>query len=68
MQRHDVRTDEDMFKAVGDKGVSIRVGADRSAANFRLDQQEDVTTFHQEILNLLNPNKPDARSTHARPH
>ncbi|WP_413293176.1 bifunctional alpha,alpha-trehalose-phosphate synthase (UDP-forming)/trehalose-phosphatase [Bdellovibrio sp. HCB185ZH] len=64
----DDRTDEDMFKVVGDRGVSIKVGTARSAANFRLDMQDDVIPFLQEALNLLNQHNTDARSPHASSH
>lgn len=43
----DDKTDEDMFKALADRAVTIKIGADHTAAQYSLSNQ-------QEVLRLLN--------------
>jgi trehalose 6-phosphate synthase/phosphatase len=38
----DDKTDEDMFKIIGDNGYSIKIGMGHTAANFQLADQRDV--------------------------
>lgn len=46
----DDRTDEDMFKALPSKAISIKVGSNVSAAKYYLEQQEDVRKFIKDIV------------------
>ncbi|WP_028296440.1 bifunctional alpha,alpha-trehalose-phosphate synthase (UDP-forming)/trehalose-phosphatase [Olivibacter sitiensis] len=46
----DDRTDEDMFKVLPSKAVSIKVGSNVSAAKFYLEQQGDVRKFLKEVV------------------
>ncbi len=46
----DDRTDEDMFRIIQDKGISIKVGPGMTAAQYRLPYQEDVLKFLTEVL------------------
>lgn len=43
-------TDEDMFKVVGKRGLSIKVGDGKTAAQYRLAKQSDVSVFLGELL------------------
>lgn len=54
----DDRTDEDMFAALGTRGLSVKVGQAPTQARLRLATQADVTTFLGEL----------ARLAAARPH
>lgn len=49
----DDRTDEDMFRVLGDRGVSIKVGGEKTQARYRLTQQENVIEFISELDLLL---------------
>ncbi len=51
----DDRTDEDMFRAVGAKGLTIRVGRPRrSRARYRLAGPDDVRCFLKKSLAAMN--------------
>lgn len=43
----DDKTDEDMFRALADKAITIKVGPGHTLAKFNLPGQEDVTRFLQ---------------------
>ena len=48
-------TDEDAFRALGDRGVTIYVGEpDETAANFTLDDTGEVATFLKELTRVLD--------------
>ncbi|MBC7371816.1 MAG: bifunctional alpha,alpha-trehalose-phosphate synthase (UDP-forming)/trehalose-phosphatase [Bdellovibrionaceae bacterium] len=49
----DDRTDEDMFRSLGDHGVSIKVGPEDTGANFRLQSQTEVFGFFSELNEFL---------------
>lgn len=58
----DDRTDEDMFKTLGDKGFSIKVGAGISDAQYRLFSQKEVVIFLEELLKYMeNKNNQGTR-------
>lgn len=59
----DDRTDEDMFKILENKGISVKVGPGATAAHYRLAKQEDVLSFLNEIL----IRKENAEKFHKRP-
>lgn len=46
----DDRTDEDMFRALGQRGISIKVGEGSTTAGFRVGRQEDVLPLLNQIL------------------
>ncbi len=51
----DDRTDEDMFKALGTKSVTIKIGPGPTDASYTLPMQENVTGFLKNIfLNTTN--------------
>lgn len=60
----DDRTDEDMFKVIDDKGIGIKVGTEMTAADFRIESQNDVSAFLYELLRLINEEDITARSAH----
>jgi trehalose 6-phosphate synthase/phosphatase len=49
----DDRTDEDMFRSLGGRGVSIKIGRDDTAAQYRLHSQEEVMGFFEELLRFF---------------
>ncbi|KHD89035.1 MAG: hypothetical protein OM95_06185 [Bdellovibrio sp. ArHS] len=46
----DDRTDEDMFRALGEKGFPIKVGAGVTEARYRLRNQKEVIDFLHELV------------------
>ncbi|KYG69223.1 hypothetical protein AZI87_08425 [Bdellovibrio bacteriovorus] len=46
----DDRTDEDMFRALGEKGFSIKVGPGITEAHYRLKNQKEVLSFLHELV------------------
>jgi len=48
----DDRTDEDIFRILGDRGITIKVGNENTVAQYRLNSQEDVLPFLQEISKI----------------
>jgi trehalose 6-phosphate phosphatase len=50
----DDRTDEEVFKAIGDDGCSIRVGGGPTAARYRLAGPPDVLEFLQALTAALS--------------
>ncbi|WP_373998749.1 bifunctional alpha,alpha-trehalose-phosphate synthase (UDP-forming)/trehalose-phosphatase [Bdellovibrio bacteriovorus] len=46
----DDRTDEDMFRALGDTGFSIKVGPGITEAHYRLRNQKEVIAFLHELV------------------
>lgn len=58
----DDRTDEDMFRALGRSGVTIRVGrSSNSSACYYLGRQRDVLRFLNEIRYTLEQNRTSPR-------
>jgi trehalose 6-phosphate synthase/phosphatase len=55
----DDRTDEDMFKVLGDRGVAIKIGSGATAAQYRLQRQEDVVVFFTELIQFMRENYPE---------
>lgn len=52
----DDTTDEDGFRALSDRGIGIRVGAEEpTQAAYRLKDPEDVQAFFQALLPALDP-------------
>ena len=49
----DDTTDEDMFRAISPFGISIRVGAEETNAQYFLEKQSDVKTFLETLNNNL---------------
>lgn len=47
-------TDEDMFKVVGKRGISVKVGEGKTSAQYRLAKQGDVSVFLGELLMALD--------------
>jgi trehalose 6-phosphate synthase/phosphatase len=60
----DDRTDEDMFKILGEKGISIKVGPEHTAANYRILEQKNVPAFLSEMQAYINGQSDQLRSTH----
>jgi trehalose 6-phosphate synthase/phosphatase len=50
----DDRTDEDLFLAIKGRGLSIKVGAGASAADFALSSQNEVMAFLERLLPELD--------------
>lgn len=57
----DDRTDEDMFRAVGAEGCTIKVGPGHTVAQYRLSQQEDVLPFLKEMKSIVNHYETEMR-------
>lgn len=55
-------TDEDMFKVVGRRGLSIKVGEGKTGAQYRLAKQGDVSLFLGELLLTLEQKKSKTES------
>ncbi|MFN8792455.1 MAG: bifunctional alpha,alpha-trehalose-phosphate synthase (UDP-forming)/trehalose-phosphatase [Bdellovibrionales bacterium] len=49
----DDRTDEDMFRALGQEGVSIKIGTEDTAAHYQIRRQEEVMFFLRELLQVI---------------
>jgi trehalose 6-phosphate synthase/phosphatase len=49
-------TDEDMFRAVPEHGVSIAVGSQPTHAQYRLRDSSEVRSFLRELDAMLSPN------------
>ncbi len=46
----DDKTDEDMFRALNDRGVTIKVGRGQSVANFSVKSQQEVIRFLEQLV------------------
>lgn len=51
----DDQEDEELFAAVTDSGLTIKVGEEDSRAYYRIPSQEDVVPFLEELARLLPP-------------
>lgn len=49
----DDRTDEDMFRALGQDGVSIKIGTEDTAAHYQIKSQDEVMFFLRELLQIV---------------
>jgi trehalose 6-phosphate synthase/phosphatase len=49
----DDRTDEDMFQMLKGKGLTIKIGAEATHAQYRLKNQTDLNPFLEELINNL---------------
>jgi len=58
----DDTTDEDMFKALEKKAVTIKVGNTASSAKYNLMSQEEVLPFLQQFVTPFKTEKPHAYS------
>ena len=58
-------TDEDMFTTVGTRGSSVKIGTGNTAAEYRLESQQQVLPFLIELQNLLQHFTYQERGTHA---
>jgi trehalose 6-phosphate synthase/phosphatase len=61
----DDRTDEDLFKILGDKGISIKVGQGHTAASYRIQEQHEVLDFLKNMHRSLQKQNTIFRSAHA---
>lgn len=61
----DDRTDEDMFKILGEKGLSIKVGMEYTTASYRISRQEDVPVVLKSILGAVQSHSSHFRNAHA---
>ncbi|MNL32006.1 trehalose-6-phosphate phosphatase [compost metagenome] len=50
----DDRTDEDMFKVLGDAGASIKIGREKTDAQYRIQSQEEVIPFFRTLLDFVS--------------
>lgn len=50
----DDRTDEDMFRVLGDAGASIKIGREKTDAEFRLGSQEEVIPFFRSLIQYVD--------------
>ena len=50
----DDRTDEDLFRAIGQRGLSFKIGSGPTAANYVLESQADLLPFLTKLCRLLN--------------
>ena len=48
----DDRTDEDMFKVVDPRVISVKVGKNNSQAKFRINSQEEVYSFLNDLFQM----------------
>ncbi|HVZ57143.1 MAG TPA: bifunctional alpha,alpha-trehalose-phosphate synthase (UDP-forming)/trehalose-phosphatase [Chitinophagaceae bacterium] len=48
----DDKTDEDMFQALRESAVTIKIGSGQTAARFTIPRQQDVTGFLESLLDL----------------
>ena len=55
-------TDEDMFRALEDKAITIKVGNTASSAKYNLMSQDEVLPFLQQFVTLNKTEKPHAYS------
>lgn len=65
----DDRTDEDMFKVLKGRGITIKVGPEKTFANYRLEKQEDIVYFLKTLLKIKTGEEssmalPSASSAH----
>ncbi|WP_207493641.1 bifunctional alpha,alpha-trehalose-phosphate synthase (UDP-forming)/trehalose-phosphatase [Aridibaculum aurantiacum] len=51
----DDTTDEDMFKTLDGKGVTVKIGTGATAANFNIPTQAEVLPFLQQVTKALDP-------------
>lgn len=57
----DDRTDEDMFRVVGDRGIAIKIGLGATTAQYRLHSQAEVLKFFNQLELFLEEHpKPAA--------
>lgn len=49
----DDKTDEDMFRVLGDTGASIKIGREKTEARFRLRSQEEVAPFFRALIQYI---------------
>ncbi|MNK90629.1 Trehalose-phosphate synthase [compost metagenome] len=54
----DDKTDEDMFKVLGDAGASIKIGRDKTEAQFRLASQDEVIPFFRSLIKFVDEEAP----------
>jgi trehalose 6-phosphate synthase/phosphatase len=47
-------TDEDMFKALKDRGVSVKVGFGKTSADFRVRTQDSVLRYFNRLCNAID--------------
>lgn len=50
----DDRTDEDMFKVLGDAGASIKIGKEKTDAQFRVANQQEVIPFFKSLIEYVD--------------
>lgn len=51
----DDTTDEDMFKALDEKGITIKIGTGATAANYNIPTQPEVLPFLEQLLEVSQP-------------
>lgn len=55
-------TDEDMFKALNDKGYTIKIGTGATAAQFNLPMQQEVLPFLEQFVSSVKNTKRHAHT------
>ena len=58
----DDTTDEDMFRTLEDKAVTIKVGNSASSARYNILSQEDVLPFLQQFVKATKPEMRNEKS------
>ena len=58
----DDTTDEDMFRTLEDKAVTIKVGNSASSARYNILSQEDVLPFLQQFVKATKPERQNEKS------